>query len=261
MTQLELPESEQASGAAEQRWTRRTEYALAAAAIVFLGAYAWPILQPHLAHGARRACEIVVYVVWALFAVDYLARLYLARPRWTFFKRNLIDLASIVLPVLRPLRLLRLVALVRVLNRRATSSLHGRVAIYVISSAVLVVFIAALSVLDAERAKAHANISNFGDAAWWAVTTMTTVGYGDHYPVTATGRWVAVGLMVAGISLLGIVTASIATWLIGRVRDVEITAEDRVAERIDELHQQVRELKAMVASAFPAEIVTDGGQK
>ena len=106
----------------------------------------------------------------------------------------MLDLLSIALPVLRPLRLLRLVALVRILNRKATTSLHGRVAIYVVSSAALIIFVASLAGLDAERGKPHANINTFGDALWWSATTVMTVGYGDRYPVTVTGRFVAAGL-------------------------------------------------------------------
>src|SRR6185437_17060771 len=111
-----------------------------------------------------------------------------------------------------------------VLNRRATDSLRGKVAIYVAGATVIVLFCAALAVLDAERRNAHANITTFGDALWWASTTVMTVGYGDRFPVTVAGRFVAVGLMLGGIALLGVVTASIASWLIGRVRDAEASA-------------------------------------
>jgi len=77
-----------------------------------------------------------------------------------------------------------------------------------------------------------ANISDFGEAIWWAVTTMTTVGYVDHYPVTAAGRLVALGLMVGGIALLGTVTATLASWIVEAVEaDKEQTEDLQVTVR------------------------------
>jgi voltage-gated potassium channel len=81
----------------------------------------------------------------------------------------------------------------------------------------LLAFYAALAVLDVERSSSDANITDFGDAMWWAVTTMTTIGYGDRYPVTGVGRLVAFALMVGGIALLGTVTATLASWLVETV--------------------------------------------
>jgi hypothetical protein len=79
----------------------------------------------------------------------------------------------------------------------------------------------ALAVLDAERGKPGANITTFGDAIWWAMTTITTVGYGDRYRTTAIGRLAAAGLMIGGIALLGVVTATLASWLIEQVAETE----------------------------------------
>ncbi len=168
---------------------------------------------------------------WLLFALDYIARLALSVDRWQFVRTNLLDLAVIALPLLRPLRLLRLVMLLNVLNRRAGGSLRGRVAVYVAGATSLVLFVSALAVLDAERGAEDANIATFGDALWWAMTTVSTVGYGDRFPVTETGRLVAGGLMLAGIALLGVVTASLASWLIERVQQVE--EESQAATRRD----------------------------
>ena len=95
---------------------------------------------------------------------------------------------------------------------------RGRVLVYVVGATSLLSFVAALTVLDYERRSPDANIASFGDAMWWALTTMTTVGYGDRFPVTGEGRLVAAGLMLAGIALLGVVTATMASWLVQRLR-------------------------------------------
>ncbi len=137
--------------------------------------------------------------------------------RLSYLLHHWYDVIVMVLPLLRPLRLLRLIPLLSILNRRARTRLRGRVAIYVVGGASLLAFVAALAVLDAERSSPEANIVDFGDAMWWAVTTMTTVGYGDRYPVTGVGRLVAFGLMVGGIALLGTVTATLASWLVEAV--------------------------------------------
>ena len=107
-------------------------------------------------------------------------------------------------------------------------------------------FVASLAVLDAERGRKGATIATFGDALWWAVTTVTTVGYGDRFSVTTTGRFVAAGLMLAGIALLGVVTASFASWLLDRVREVEDQAQAATPD-VEALSQQVQALRADLA--------------
>ncbi len=87
-----------------------------------------------------------------------------------------------------------------------------------------------LLVLDAERGAEGANIVGSEDALWWAATTVTTVGYGDRFPVTGEGRLVAVALMVGGIALLGVVTASVAAWFVQRFTALEDT--DDVSARL-----------------------------
>jgi voltage-gated potassium channel len=227
-------------------WLDEIDWLLAATALLFLAAYAWPILQPHLDHGWRRVCTAVTLAAWVLFAADYAARVWLARDRRRYFLRHLLDLLIVALPALRPLRLLRLVILFRVLNRRAAATLRGRVPLYVTVSASTLVVCAALAVLDAERGAAGANIKSFGNALWWAVVTVTTVGYGDHFPVTLQGRFVAVGLMIGGVALIGVVTASFAAWFIDRVRDEEEENEAATRRDLERLTAQVAELTAEV---------------
>lgn len=230
-----------------ERWEERAEWPLTVAALAFLGAYAWPVLQPDLTGGWQAACRVVTWAAWAVFALDYFARLWLSRDRGEFLRSNVFDLAVVMLPILRPLRLLRLVTLLHVLNRYAGDTLRGRVAVYVVGSTTLVLFVSGLAVLDAERGVEGANIQDFGDALWWALVTVTTVGYGDQFPVTTAGRVIAGGLMLAGIALLGVVTASLASWLIDRVAEVEEESEAATRREVDALTAEVRALRHEVA--------------
>lgn len=239
------------------RWERWTEWPLTGAAVLFLAAYAWPILDTSISSTWLHACERIQDVVWVMFGIDYVIRLGLAEQRWRFFWHHLVDLAIVVLPVLRPLRLLRVVMLLNMLNRSAMASLYGRIAIYVGGATTLLIFCASLAILNAERGHQHANITTFGDALWWAITTMTTVGYGDHYPVTAEGRMIAVGLMIGGVALLGVVTASIASWLVNRVREVEETAQAATRRDIDRLAAMLAQLHTLMTER-PADAPTDG---
>ena len=201
------------------RWEDASEWLLTTTALLFLAAYAWPIIDADLAAPWPQVCRLVTLLAWVVFAVDYAARLWLAVDRRAFVRSRLLDLAVITLPLLRPLRLLRLVTLLSVLNRHARTSLRGRVVVYVVGATSLVMFVAALAVLDAERGTPDANIQDFGDALWWSFATVTTVGYGDRFPLTVTGRVVAAGLMLTGIALLGVITATFASWLVERVRE------------------------------------------
>lgn len=202
-----------------ERWERRAEIPLMTIAVVFLIAYAVPIVRPSVSDDVRFWCEVVVNVTWALFAVDYVVRLVLTDRRGQFVRRNLFDLAIIVLPLLRPLRLLRLVVLLRVLNRVGRQTMRGKVVVYAVGGAALLLLVGGLAVTEAEMAEPGSPIGDFGDGLWWAVTTMTTVGYGDVYPATTTGRFVAFALMLGGVALLGVVTATLASWLVSSVAD------------------------------------------
>ncbi|MCW2904679.1 MAG: Ion transport 2 domain protein [Streptosporangiaceae bacterium] len=227
-----------------ERWVEVTEWPLIVAALAFLVAYAWPILDRDLPAGVVLACTAITWVAWAAFTIDFCARVTLASDRRRYVLHHLLDLAVIALPLLRPLRLLRLVAVIGVLNRQAGSSLRGQVVVYVAGTTTLLSALAALAMLDAERDAPSANITSIGDALWWAVTTITTVGYGDRYPTTTTGRAIALGLMLAGIALLGVVTATLASWLVERVRAENVADRAATVAHVEELMAEVRALRA-----------------
>ncbi len=218
-----------------ERWERRTEIPLLLLAVSFLVAYAWPVIDPRLDPGARSVFTVVSWTVWAAFAVDFAVdfaiRLSLAERRREYAARHWYDVALIVLPMLRPLRLLRLLALARVLNRSAAGSLVGRVTTYVVGVAVMACGLGAIAILDVEQEAEGANITTFGDALWWAATTTTTVGYGDRFPVTTQGRLIAVALMLVGIAVVGAITAAVAAWMVRQVALDEEADEAGAANR------------------------------
>ena len=242
-----------ATGAEEPRldaWERRTGWPLTVAAVAFLGAYAWPILDPGGSSRVDRTLATVTLVLWAVFVGDYLVRVALARDRLGFLRRHIFDAAVIALPMLRPLRALRVLTLLGFLNRRTGAAFRGRVIAYVAGAVALVVTIASLAVLDAERRGSDANITTIGDALWWASTTIATVGYGDRYPTTGQGRLVAVGLMLAGIALLGVITASFASWFLDRVAEVT-AAEARAEVTLEHVLTELQELRDEVRALHP----------
>ncbi len=228
-----------------QRWENRTEWPLAAIALLFLALYSIEVLvrpPPPTAH----LIEAVNSVLYLAFVVDYVVRLCLANGRTRWFFRHLLDLAIVALPFLRPLRLLRLVVLFGALQRVVGSAIRGRVAIYTACSSVLLIYVASLAVLEAERTDPESDIKSFGQALWWAVTTVTTVGYGDLTPVTFTGRLIAVLLMIGGISLVGVITATLASWIVQRVSEGDERNRSATAAQMDELRMEIKRLSEAV---------------
>jgi voltage-gated potassium channel len=228
-------------------WDRRVDWWLTGLAVLFLVAYSWQVLDPDIGEFGAALLETIVTGVWVLFGLDYVVRIALAHNRWRFVYTHLLDLAILVLPMFRQLRALRVITVISVLNRQLRDDVRGRVVFYVVGTVALVGFVASLAVLDAERNAPGASITTFGDAVWWTLTTISTVGYGDRYPVTFEGRVVAGALMVTGIALLGVVTASIASWFVENLR----RAGQEVAEDIEDVEGQLgavlAELRAISA--------------
>ncbi|WP_338898481.1 potassium channel family protein [Streptomyces sp. TG1A-60] len=237
----------QRSVSARIRWEQHTQRPLFGLAVVFAVAYAVPIVRPDASAEVTWWCDVAEWGVWGAFAVDYVTRLVLARRRWDFVRSHWLDLCAVLLPMIQPLRLLRLVATLLLVGRRARMASQIRLTTYVGGSVLGLLMFGSLAVLSVERDSPDGNIGTLGDAVWWSFTTMTTVGYGDHAPTTGLGRVLAVGLMLSGIALLGVVTANIAAWFISRF-EKDDAEERRQTAAIAELAEEVRLLRAEVAS-------------
>jgi voltage-gated potassium channel len=232
-----------------ERWDKATQYPLLVLGLAFLVAYAFPIVDPEIPRQLHDFFGDIEVITWAAFALDFVVRFATAERRWHFVRTHPLDLAAVVLPVLRPLRALRVLSIVFLTTRRISRVLRNRVLTYVIVTAVSVWFIAGLAVTDAERGVEGANIHTVFDGWWWSFITMATVGFGDVYPLSLEGRLVAVGLVVTGIALVGTLTAYIASWFAASTREAEeaIKSElDETEDKIDDLAAEVRQLRALV---------------
>jgi voltage-gated potassium channel len=186
----------------------------------------------------------------------FLAQLGVAgdKPRW--LASNWVDLiivAIVAFPLLRVLRFYRYVPLTRTAllvrlaamlggGLRAHLRSYGRGNVYNIAvAAVVVILLGAVLIEFVESDAREANIKSLEDAIWWATTTVTTVGYGDKYPTTTPGRVVACALMVLGIALFGLLTASLSSVFVAHSRESETTA---VHDELALVRAELRALRA-----------------
>jgi voltage-gated potassium channel len=237
-----------------ERWERATEYPLLGLGIAFLVAYALPIIDPDFPEPWAAIFFVVEIIAWIAFAIDLLVRIIITEHRWAFIRQHPLDIAAVVLPILRPLQALRALSIIFLSARGLHRILRNRVLTYVVIAALGVWLIAGLAVTQAERGMPGSNIEDVWVGWWWAFVTMATVGYGDVYPVTIEGRLVAVGLVVTGIALVGTVTAYIASWFAAQTRAAELAIQaeiDESEDKIDALSRQVRELQKLIAERLP----------
>ena len=180
--------------------------------VVFLGPF-----NP----ASKEIAAIVDLLLSAILIIDFLGRLWLADPWQDYFfrRRGWLDLlGSLPLPLIRIFRVVRAyrgVLRVRALGGRklARQLIHERAQAALLAASFLVLLVlevGSMLVVIAEQSAPGANIRTGGDALWWAVVTIATVGYGDRYPVTAAGRLIGVVMIVVGVGLFGIFTGYLA---------------------------------------------------
>lgn len=196
-------------------WGRVSYWPLTIAALAFLFAYTFQVIGD-LAGVWSTVCSTVVALTWVMFLTDYFARLLLSSPKRLWVRSHLFDVLVVILPTLRPVRLLGAFTRLASFTKSVGSSLRAQMLIYGAGIALLLIWQASLAVLSAERHAPGATITSFGNAVWWAFCTITTVGYGDYTPITLQGRIVAVLLMICGVVLVGLITATFASWVLER---------------------------------------------
>jgi len=183
-------------------------------ALAFLVAFSYPAFVDPVPSSTQTLLNIVQWVSWIAFAIDLIYGLSNAKDKRKYLKKHPLEIAAVLLPFLRPLRLMRVISFGGLAIQKVAIGRQFAITIKVLLASIFVAYISAIQITIAERTVDGSNIKNFGDGLWWAITTVTTVGYGDRYPTTTEGRFIAIALMIMGISLMGVITASVAAWFV-----------------------------------------------
>ncbi len=155
-----------------------------------------------------------LFVLWAVMLVEYVVRLVVSPDTRGYMKRRWVEPATVVLPPFQGWHIVgmeRMTLLVHEGALRLQAILRHHSLFRVLIAAAATLFLGAWLVLLFEEDAKGSNIHTYPDALWWAIVTVTTVGYGDRFPVSGGGRTVAVILMLVGIGLIGVLTATVAS--------------------------------------------------
>ncbi len=206
-----------------------------------------------LPHEVSQLIHWMDTAVCAVFLVDFVIRFHRAESKLAFMKWGWIDLIASIPNVdflrwgrlVRVLRIIRLIRAIRSVQRILhllfrSSAETGFVSIGL--TAFLMVVFSSVAILICERSP-ESNIKGAEDALWWSMTTMTTVGYGDRYPVTTEGRIVGMIVMTAGIGLFGGLSGLVASFLLG-AREKESPENKEILERLERLQRALDEMNA-----------------
>lgn len=230
-------------------YENRTAWTMVILALVYLALYSFYVLDTALTAPDRSLLNTSMNVIWVIFIVDLTVRAVLAPKHVAYLVRHPIDVLAVAVPAFRVLRVLRVLTAGQWLISRGSRLRVGRTATAVVIAVLFLTYLSSLAVLNAERGAKGADIETFGDAVWWSMVTMATVGYGDYVPVTTNGRIIAVGVMVVGISLLGLVGASVASAVISRLSGKAQEGQDEVKADVNELRAEIAALREALAQA------------
>jgi voltage-gated potassium channel len=188
-------------------------------AIAFLFAFSFPAFVTEVNPNTQKTLDAIQWISWIAFALDLFFGFIKATNKQKYLKTHPLEIAAVLLPFLRPLRLLRIVSFGSLVIQKVAIGRSFGITIRVFLTTLFLTYIAAVQITLIERQELNSNIKTFGDGFWWAITTVTTVGYGDRFPITTQGRVLAVGLMLLGISLLGVISATIAATFVKMMQD------------------------------------------
>ncbi|MDY6834364.1 MAG: potassium channel family protein [Chloroflexota bacterium] len=213
------------------RIERITELPLLALSFVMIPLLVGPFLW-ELSSGEDAIFAALDSFIWAVFAIDLIVKTSIAPHRRAFLRRHWLDVIIVLVPFIRPLRILRIL----LFGSRAFIGARRLVHVdFLVVYGLGLIILAATAITTVERNAEGAEIVSFPDALWWAVVTITTVGYGDTVPVTHAGRAVAYVLMLGGIAFFSGLVANLSALL--------VKGDHKDQESLDRLHQEMQKLR------------------
>jgi voltage-gated potassium channel len=238
-------------GAASQA-QKRFEWPVVIAALLTL-----PILviqESHASQPWQGIGTVLNWATWGVFLAEVIVMLSIVKRKGTWARTHLIDIAVVCLtPPFAPavwqagriFRLVRLLRLVRVFSIRQLLSLEGMKYAAMVAAGIVVVGGAVFA--SVEKVDGEGNVLTTWDGIWWAVTTVTTVGYGDISPTTDAGRIIAIAIMLIGIGFVALLTAFIADRFIHQQQETA-TKEDQILVELREIRARLNEVEVSMPS-------------
>ncbi|MCF6166751.1 Potassium voltage-gated channel KQT possible potassium channel VIC family [Furfurilactobacillus rossiae] len=204
--------------------------------------------------------SIIDTAIWCIFVVDYIVGLFSATSKQQYFKAHVMDLLAIIpvnavfnlfrfariFRIIRLLRIFRMAGIIGKLQDKLRNFLQTNGFIYLLYASIAILLVAASVYATVEKI-------SFGNALWWAITTATTVGYGDISPHTVIGKIVAITLMLIGVGFVGMLTSTLTTYFTKKSQRKTAVSNDELLHEIKQLHeenqlmqQEIRELNTFI---------------
>ena len=237
-----------------QRWDRLCAAPRIMTAMVFIALYLVRVLAEPTAT-QHDIIEHMFDMVWVINAFDFMLTAYVADHSMRWVNAHTIGLIILILPLIPQFGFARMIAALYILHRGMRGWARRHFHLYIVGASVLLLSMGALLVFEAERHVPGASITTFPDALWWAVVSVTTMGYGAYYPITLTGRLITVAMVIGGISLIGVITGVCTSWVIDETSDMHAAKGDAPMTR-EQAERIERKLDALSARL---ERLDDGG--
>ena len=221
----------------------------------------------HLSEDDNEIIDAVENVVCGIFFIDFLIRFAYASNKRQFMTWGWIDLLSCipvydifrtgrVFRVIRILRLLRGIRVAKILAKYLQNNRTDGTILFVVFVSILLLLISSVAILQVEKDAVGANITDASDALWWSIVTMTTVGYGDKYPVTTVGRIIAACLMIGGVGLFGLLSGSVTSWILNPVEERQEIDLDAIQRELVAIHSRLNEVSSIHSTALDPQLAS-----